>query len=194
MSKDRSRTLNDLLDRLNRAAQGTKVSMQDILREFGDQAISPFILVVALMMVSPLSAVPSTPTITGTIIIVMSIQALSGRKKIWLPRFLLKSQLKSRHVENAVTWLRKPCKFLDDHSQERLAFLTVGPMRYFTFLMCIIIPLGWPFLEILPMVTSFGAGTVALLIFGLLTRDGVYVMLGYLVIIFTFLAGLSFFA
>ena len=39
----------------------------------------------------------------------------------------------------------------------------------------------WPFLELLPFVTSFGAGALALMTFGLFTRDGLYVLWGYIV-------------
>ena len=64
-------------------------------------------------------------------------------------------------------------------------------MRVVTLALCVLIPLGWPFLEILPLVSSFGAGTVALLAFGLFTRDGVYVLLGYLMIALTSGSALS---
>ena len=78
--------------------------------------------------------------------------------------------------------MRGPCSFLDRHSHQRLMFLTRGPMRWFTLALCAVIPLGWPPLEVLPMVTSIGGGTVALLAYGLYTRDGVYVLLGYAMI------------
>jgi hypothetical protein len=49
-----------------------------------------------------------------------------------------------------------------------------------TLLMCTILPIGWPFLEFVPFASSTGGATVALFAFGLFTRDGLYVLLGYL--------------
>jgi hypothetical protein len=62
-------------------------------------------------------------------------------------------------------------------------------MRFITLVVVTIIPLGWPFMEVLPMMSSLGAGTVALLVFGLFTRDGLYVLLGYLCVAITLSAG-----
>ena len=50
---------------------------------------------------------------------------------------------------------------------------------------CVILPVGWPLLEFVPFASSFGGGTVALFAFGLFTRDGLYVLLGYLTILLT---------
>lgn len=183
--------LTEMLDGLEQAGQGRKVSFRDLLRQFGDRAITPFILLIALLMVSPLSGIPGTPTLAAMIIVTMAVQALSGRKRIWLPEFLLRQRLRSERLHQAVRWMRKPCAFLDRHSQARLQFLTKGVMRWITLAVCAAIPLAWPLLEILPMVTSVGAATVALLVFGLLTHDGVYVLLGYCAVVLSVFAGLA---
>lgn len=181
----KDRALGELLDGLDHAAGKDTVSVQDTLNEFGDRAITPFILLVAIIMVSPLSGIPSAPTFAAVLIVVMSVQALSGRRRLWLPKWLLRRNVQGSRLQKAVSWLRKPCAFLDRHSHERLKFLTYGPMRWFTLLLCVLIPLGWPPLELLPFVTSFGAGTIALLVYGLFTRDGVYVLLGYAMVLVT---------
>lgn len=193
MTAKKRNTLGRLLDGMENAARKRDVSMRDLMREFGDRAITPFILVVALLLVSPLSGIPGTPTVAALLIISMAVQALAGRRRLWLPKFLMRRSVAGKHLRRAVEWMRKPCEFLDRHSHERLMFLTQGPMRWLTLALCVLIPLGWPLLEVLPMVSSFGAGTVALLAFGLFTRDGVYVLLGYLMVVLTAGAGLSFF-
>lgn len=181
--RDKDRALGELLDGMDHAAERRTVSVQNILDEFGDRAITPFILLVAVVMVSPLSGIPGTPSFAACLIVVMSVQALSGRRKLWLPKWVLRRHVEGSRLHKTVSWLRKPCAFLDRHSQERLKFLTYGPMRWVTLLMCVLIPLGWPPLELLPFVTSVSAGTIALLVYGLLTRDGVYVLLGYAMVL-----------
>jgi hypothetical protein len=180
--KEGDRSLTGLLDRIDSAGDGPRVSFRDMMRQIGGHAITPFILMVAILVVSPLSGIPGTPTVSGLLIATMAVQALSGRKKLWLPRFLLRKQVKVIYVHRAVDWLRKPCAFLDHHTQKRLAFLTAGPMRWITLTVCAVLPLTWPLLEVLPMVTSVSAAILALMVFGLFTRDGVYVLWGYLLL------------
>lgn len=183
MQQDRKEpSLTRLLDSVDEDAaqrEEAKVSFGELLDRVGQNAITPLILLVAIFMVSPLSGVPGTPTFAALVIFTMTVQALSGRKRLWLPDFLMRQKIKAGYVHRAVSWLRKPCAFLDQHSQERLRFLTTGPMRWLTLSVSALIPLSWPLLELLPMVTSIGAGTIALLVFGLFTRDGVYVLWGY---------------
>ncbi|MEW9920053.1 exopolysaccharide biosynthesis protein [Marimonas sp. MJW-29] len=173
------KTLTHLLDGVEQAARGAQVSFADILDEFGDRAITPFILIIALLLVSPLSGIPGTPTLAAILLVTLSAQALAGRQRLWLPARLLRLELRADRVRRAVDWMRRPCAWLDRHSQERLRFLTVGPMRSLALLTCLLIPLTWPLLEILPFFTSFGAGTVSLMSLGLILRDGIYVLAGF---------------
>lgn len=191
MAEDKNKSLSDLLDGIDRAGDGQRVSFRDMLEEVGDNAITPFILMIAVLMVSPLSGIPGTPTISALIIVTIAVQGLSGRKRLWLPDFLMRRRIKARYLHRAVEWLRRPCAFLDHHSQKRLTFLTKGPARWITMGVVALIPLSWPALEILPMVTSVGAATIALLVFGLFTRDGVWVLWGYSVIGLAGLAAVS---
>lgn len=182
MSPDNDKTLTHLLDGVERAAADEWVSIADVMHEFGDRAITPLILIIALLLVSPLSGIPGTPTIAAILIVTLSLQALFGRRRLWLPQWLLRRQLSARRVRQAVGWMRRPCAWVDRHSQQRLRFLTAGPMRWVTLLVCVLIPLSWPLLEILPFFTSFGAGTISLMSLGLFTRDGIYVLAGYSIV------------
>ncbi|SFE19373.1 Uncharacterized conserved protein [Sulfitobacter brevis] len=183
MSDTDDHTLSHLLDGMEHAATAGSVSVRDIIAEFGDRSVTPFILMVSLLMVSPLSGIPGAPTISACIIILLSAQALYGRRSLWLPDFLLRREMSARRLKKAVQWMRKPCAFVDRHSHKRMRILTSGPMRWLTLAACIVIPLGWPMLEVLPMVTSLGALTVGLMAFGLFTRDGLYVLFGYILAI-----------
>jgi len=186
-------TLAFLLDSMDRAADHETVSIQDVLHEIGDRSITPLILVVALLLVSPLSGIPGVSTLAAVTIIILAVQAVSGKRSLWLPRFLLRREIAGQRLRSCVGYLRRPCAFIDGRCHPRLQFLTNGPMRFLTLLMVTIIPIGWPFMEIIPMMASIGAATVALLVFGLFTRDGLFVLLGYLCVAVTLGAGAWFF-
>ena len=171
--------LTHLLDRVDAVAEGDKVAVRDILHEIGETSFAPFILVIAALMVSPLSGVPGAPTIAAILILLFTVQALVGRRHPWLPDIILRRTVKGKRLRQSVSWLRKPAAWFDRHSRKRWRFITMRPMRVLTMLSICAVVIVWPFLEILPFFTSFGAVAVALLSFGLLTRDGLYVLLGY---------------
>ncbi|WP_025051672.1 exopolysaccharide biosynthesis protein [Sulfitobacter noctilucae] len=191
MTDHEERTLTHLLDGVEHAAEGPRVSVDDVLHEFGDRAITPLILLVAVILISPVSGIPGVPTASAIILVILSSQALFGRRRLWLPGRMKRMTLDSHKIHRAVEWLRKPCAFVDRHTRPRLRYLTSGPMRWVTLLFCVVVPLSWPPLEILPFFTSFGAGIVALLAFGLFTRDGAYVLAGYLSLVV--IAGITYF-
>ncbi|MBY5933481.1 exopolysaccharide biosynthesis protein [Tateyamaria omphalii] len=181
MTLDDERTLNHLLDALNEAGDGHDVSVQDILDEIGERSIMPVVLAVSILLVSPLSGIPGMPTLSAIVLILLIGQALAGRKHLWLPGFLSRRRLARARLQVATSWLRRPATWFDTHSHPRLRPLARNPLRKVALLLCMAIPLTWPFLELLPFMTSFGAGAVALLAFGLVTRDGYFLLAGYAV-------------
>ncbi|WP_147109949.1 exopolysaccharide biosynthesis protein [Tateyamaria sp. syn59] len=181
MTPDDKRTLNHLLDALDGAGEGENVSVQDILDKIGERSIMPAVLVVSILLVSPLSGIPGMPTLSAIILWLLVGQALAGRKHLWLPGFLSRRRVGRGKLQAAVRWLRRPAGWFDRHSHPRLRILALNPLRQVALLMCMVIPVSWPFLELVPFFTSFGAGAVALLAFGLVTRDGYFLIAGYLV-------------
>lgn len=182
MSDEDDKKLTHLLDGVEHAARNKTVSIADLLDEFGDRAITPFILIVCLLLISPVSGIPGVPTVGAVVIVILAAQALAGREQLWLPQKILNAKLSAKKVRKGVDWMRKPCAWVDRHSHPRLRLLTKGPLRWLALVMCLVIPLTWPLLELLPFFTSIGAGMVSLLSLGLITRDGLYVLAGYVFI------------
>ncbi|SPF79714.1 exopolysaccharide biosynthesis protein [Pseudoprimorskyibacter insulae] len=183
-------SLEDLLDAMEPEVGDAAVSVRDILERIGDRSFSPAILIPALLLVSPLSGIPGTPTLGAFIIILIALQGAAGRKHLWLPRFLMRRSVSSVRMLRAVDFLERPAKWVDGYTEgRRLIFLTVGPLRILALLMIAVVAATWPFLELLPMVTSIGAGCVSLIAFGLMTRDGVFVLAGYALLALFYGAG-----
>jgi hypothetical protein len=168
-----------MLHSVRRAARRERVALRDVLSATGNGTITPIILIVCLLLVSPLSGIPGVPTICAVIIVTLALQSLLGRRRLWLPEAIMRLRIRRDALRRSIDWLRRPALWADRNSKPRLEFLTRGPMRYLVMAQCAIIPLGWPALELVPGVTSFAAATVALFAFGLFTRDGLYVLAGY---------------
>ena len=175
--------LTMLLNAVRRSASRDRVALRDVLASIGEGMITPVILVVCLLLVSPLSGIPGVPTICAVIIVILSLQSLLGRRRLWLPDAIMRLQVGRETLRRSVDWLRRPARWADRNSKPRLEFLTRGPMRYLVLAQCAVIPLAWPALELVPGVTSFAAATIALFVFGLFTRDGFFVLAGYVMMV-----------
>ncbi len=171
--------LGDLLELMRPVEGDTRVSVEDVLKRVGDHSFPAVILVLAVILVSPVSGIPGTPTIGALITILVTLQALIGRKHLWLPRFLMRRNIKAKKMTRAVDWLSRPAGWMDHLSSGRLKILTSRPMRPLAYVVVILIAMSWPVLELLPFVTSFFAGAVAMIMYGLMTRDGLFLVAGY---------------
>jgi hypothetical protein len=173
-------SLSDVLAALKSASNRAEVlSVRDILTEIGDRSFATVLLVPALLLVSPLSAIPGTPTIGAILIILIVLQWLMGRRHLWFPETVMRRSIKAERVRAGAHWLERPAGWIDSHARQRLVFLTRGPLSLLPLFLILIIAATWPVLELLPMVTSIGAFTVTLFAFGLMTKDGLWIALGY---------------
>ncbi|PJE28027.1 Uncharacterized conserved protein [Pseudooceanicola antarcticus] len=178
-AEPRLRSLGDILDKLEGAAHDGKVSIGDVVDEVGTRAFAPIILVPALILISPLSGIFGLPTLGAALIFLITIQKLLGRNHVWLPQVLQRREVSEGKLQKAISWLRKPCGWVDRRTHTRLTVLVSRPANVVTLLVILGICLVIPALEILPMVTSIFAVAISLFAIGLLTRDGLFTLLGY---------------
>lgn len=175
--------LEDLLDELDQCADrsGDKVSVEEIMDAVGRRSFGPLLLIAGLLGMTPVAAVPGAPTVIAVIILLMSVQLLFGRKTVWLPRFLLKLAVKAEKLKKGVRVARKPARFVDRLIKPRLQGLTRPLADRLVALACTLLAIATPPLELLPFVAFFPAMAVAVFGLGLIARDGVLVLLGFLI-------------
>ena len=172
-------SLTGVLSAIRRAGRNESLSVEDVLAEIGDRSFATALLVPALVLVSPVSGIPGTPTIGAIIVILIVLQWIFGRSHLWLPRFIMQRRVRSDQMHRALAWFDRPAAFIDRHTYSRLSLLTSGPLTLLPLLTVLAIAATWPLLELLPFVTTIGAFAVSLFAFGLMTKDGAYVVLGY---------------
>lgn len=180
MAPTDSTSLSEVLSAIRKAAKNESLSVRDVLMEIGDRSFATALLVPALILVSPVSGIPGTPTIGALIVILIVAQWIFGRDHLWLPGFIMERRVKSDRMRRALAWFDRPAAFIDRHTYPRFVMLTTGPLAVIPLLTVLAIAATWPLLELLPFVTTIGAFAVSLFAFGLMTKDGAYVVLGYL--------------
>lgn len=178
-----SSTVEQLLDRIGGAdTESDRVSLRAILDAVGRRSFGPLILVAGLVTLAPLIGdIPGVPTIMATFVLLTAGQLLFGREYFWLPQWLLARSVSRDKLCKALAWLRRPARFFDRVLRPRLTMLTRGPGTYAIAVVCIIIALAMPPMELVPF-SANGAGA-ALTAFGLslIARDGLLALLALVV-------------
>jgi hypothetical protein len=185
--------ITQVLDKVEDAADAETVSLGEILDRMGSRSFAPLMLLVALVMVSPVSGVPGASSVAALIIGTILLQMVLGRDQIWMPGWLKRRSVKSDSLKKALDFMRRPVAFVEPLIRPRLQALTRPPGSYIAVVLCFALLAGMPLMDFVPTLSSVAAVALALFAAGFLTRDGVFMVLGYLWVGAMVLAALAIF-
>ena len=164
--------LGDLIARLRETTGQDMVSIADIMVAIGGRGIIPFLIVPALLTMSPLSGVPGFSATAGIIIALVSIYMLMNRDSISLPGAIERRTVAGARLEKALARVQPFVDWIDRHTRPRWRFLFTPPIIWVPQGLCLASGLVMPFLEFIPFTSSIVATGVFLLALSLLVRDG----------------------
>lgn len=180
---DKPLTLSALIERIAEKgrAQGS-ISIADIRRLTGRRMAGALLFFPAMIVVSPLSLIPTLPTMVAVIVMIVAGQLLVGIQKIWLPKRLLALSLSGDRLEKAMTFLRPAARWIDKVSRPRLGLLVHGLPGRIAAAICIFVALTMPPLELLPGASTAAGVMIAVFGLALTTMDGL-LMIGALALV-----------
>ncbi|MDB6178944.1 exopolysaccharide biosynthesis protein [Paracoccus sp. Z330] len=173
-------SISDILDRFANASDEDQTSIAQILRALGDRSFAANLLIAAAAVVSPLSGIPLFSSFCGIAIVIISAQMLMDRDHLWLPDFLMSKKVDTSRLRKASQRIRKPASWMDGVAHVRLACLVRHPSLFCSQVICMLCGLAMPFLEVLPFTSSIMGAIVCMFAFGMLARDGLFTIFGYL--------------
>jgi hypothetical protein len=161
----------------------TLAEIRDLLGQDGLLLLTVFLTIVFLIPVS----IPGTSTAFGAAIVLIAVSRLLNRS-LWLPTRFLKRQLPADRLRTVlskgVIWFHQ---FERISRSDRLKWLTcnrcIGALNNCAIIMgagLLMAPFG-----LIPFSNTLPAAAILFLAIGLLQRDGVCILLGYLVNIAT---------
>ena len=166
-------SVGDVLDELDQLAdKGDQVCVRDVLDDFGRRSFGPFMMIPALIEISPLGGIPGVPTALALFIAVIAAQLVIGRDHIWMPEFVQRRSVESGKLHKAGEKLRGLGHWRDGHSQDRLEKLTVGIWLRFAGAVVIALCCTVPPLELLPFASTLPMLAIIMIGLGLTVRDG----------------------
>jgi hypothetical protein len=189
-------SLTDVLDAIaNLADEKDTVSIHDVREEIGARSFGPFLLVPALIEISPIGGIPGLPTVIAVIIGLFAVQIVFGRKHLWLPQFVERRTISSNKLGKAMNTLRPVARVTDRLFKPRLKWLTKPPWLQGMAALCIALCFTVPPLELIPFASTAPMGTIALFGLSLTVRDGLIAgiaaltSLGAIYLVYSVLAG-----
>jgi len=165
--------------------QGEYLTLRELLERIGEQGLLLFCMILTLPFLFPVS-IPGVSTVFGAAIILIGIGVTLNRLP-WLPERLMIRQIAT---ERLIPVLKKGADFLtriERFVRPRLPFFThTAAMNRFNGFMLVasgvllMFPLG-----LVPFSNTLPALAILFLAVGMLQRDGVFILLGYIFIVLT---------
>ena len=166
-------SMGDVLGELDElAANHDEVRVADVLDDFGARSFGPFIMIPAVLEITPVGGIPGVPTVLALFIALIAVQLLIGRDHVWMPQFVQRRAVGSKKLHKAVGKLKGMANFLDRHSTGRLEGLTKGTAIKLVAAVIIALCCTVPPLEFLPFASTIPMLAIAVLGLALTVRDG----------------------
>lgn len=176
--------VEDIVERVASVSHGETLAVEDVLSAFGEKSFLPIMMVPALLVVSPMSGIPFFSSLCGIAIVFISAQMVAKRNHLWLPGFITHRCVPADKARGALDKMARVARWLDRKANGHLSALVHTPVRQIIPILCLICGALMPVLEIIPFSSSVLGLAVVLLATGLLTRDGLFVLLGVTVMAF----------
>lgn len=179
--RDRLANLETLLAETRRAAESSdgKVTVGELLDRIGRRSFGPLLLLPALIAFTPLGGIPVLPTVMATMVIIIAAQLVVGLEHFWLPEAFLRRSFEAKKLCTSADYLQRPARWVDRMIRPRLTRLTKEPFVHLAAVICILVALTVPPLEVVPF-----AGTVAWIAIGLfglalIAHDGLLALIAF---------------
>lgn len=157
------------------ADAGDRVSFREIVRGLRHRAFGFTTLVFALPCCLPM--IPGIPTICGAALVVIGLNLVAARRRLWLPRVIAEKTVARADLERLVARALPYLKKLERLSRPRLEFATETAGKvligFNLIALGLVMVLPIPFIGNIP--PSIAATIIAI---GLIERDGAVVLVG----------------
>lgn len=177
-----SQTLINIADGLPEG----NISVRDLLAQIGEQSMLLFSIILTIPFLTPIP-LPGISTVFGLLIMLIGFGVILNRLP-WLPRQLLDRSINSSQLSQVLTKGSQLFVKIERFIKPRMLSLTstgstnrLNGFVLFAAGSLLILPLPMlPFSNFLP------GWAILFLVAGMLQRDGVFVLIGYLLVVITF--------
>lgn len=177
MQKYHKRSSEKLLEIIQSKELGKDICFEEIIKLLGTRAFGIALLFFSLPSALPFSAIPGVAFVFSIPIFFFAVQMILGRPTVWLPNVMARKTVSYdtvvKIIHKTVPYLKKAEYFL----KPRWAFMTSRLIEIINGLVILFLAI----LLILPIPFSNFIFAILLIVLslGLIERDGVVIILGY---------------
>lgn len=169
------------------AKDDSKLYLGELVNAFGERGFGALMLFFGLLNVA-IGIIPGTTTVLGAPLLLMGLQLVIRRDQLWLPKWALRRSIERETYRSGVEKVLPRLRQMERLSKPRLSVMTSEVSEVLIGIATVILA----FILILPI---WGGNLVPALIisafgFGLMQRDGLAVLLGWIAIGLICTAGL----
>jgi hypothetical protein len=155
--------------------EGERIAFRDILSSLKHRAFGFTLLIFALPCCLPMP--PGIPTVCGFAIVIIALNLIAARQRLWLPRAIADKDVARADLQRMVDRVVPYMERLERFCKPRFAIVTDPAGKVLTgivlFVLGAIMILPIPFLGNMP--PGFAASVIAI---GMTERDGLIVLVG----------------
>lgn len=157
-----------------------RISIHDITEILGRNASHLLIIILITPMLLPVTAIPGLSQVLSLAIIILLAQLLVGKRVMWLPSKIAHKKIENHSVRKLTHILIKYHKKIEKFIKPRWLILSTLPALklHYLFLIFTVLVLALPFPA--PFANTIPAIGIILIIFGIIEREGVSILAGYL--------------
>lgn len=184
--------LTDVVEELENVSEGEdKVEVGHLIDALDHRGYGPALAVLPLIELTPIGGIPGFPTLLAFTLAIITFRLLMGYEHFWAPGWLRRRKLRSERVMKSVEWLKPVSLRIDAKLHERLSRLAGPPARRAACIVILGLLLTVPPLELIPFATSGPMLVISIFGLGLLYRDGLLMLLGFIGAVVAVAWGLS---
>lgn len=142
--------LREVLDRISETATGRpRVTLGAIIDTVGRRSYGPVLMIIGILLFSPLSGIPGVPTLSGLLILFISVQMLVLSGGFWLPELLMNRSLPTEKLLRGIRFIEPAAEYVDARLHPRLVLVVRRPGSYLLGGVCVLIACAMPLMEII---------------------------------------------
>lgn len=171
--------LENLFDELVEAADGTSITLGEILDALEKRSFGPLLLLPTLISIMPIiGMLPGVTWAMSALTLLISLHFLVNSRKLWLPQRIRRFQVSAQAFRRGVEWARPWLRRVDSVIEPRLDIVFLWPWTMVFAGLCVVMSLAMFAASIVPGGVVVPALGIVIMAAGLTVRDGLVLVLG----------------
>ena len=171
--------LENLFDELVEAADGSSITLGEILDALEKRSFGPLLLLPTLISIMPIiGMLPGVTWAMSALTLLISLHFLVNSRKLWLPQRIRRFQVSAQAFRRGVEWARPWLRRVDQVIEPRFHILFEWPWTMGVAVLCVAMSLAMFAASIVPGGVVVPALGIVIMAAGLTVRDGLVLVLG----------------